>query len=136
MVGILSVWCRATFPSVPRMRDLLAPFAGWFRNTRIVIRLHPILCRAVGGRGLLAHSHGMLNVILTTTGKSSGQPRDVPLYALREGIDWWSAARRGAPTGSRPWWATSARTPRASVRVRRDSRATRFACDAIRSSSC
>ncbi|HET7727207.1 MAG TPA: nitroreductase family deazaflavin-dependent oxidoreductase [Candidatus Limnocylindrales bacterium] len=105
---------------MPRTRDLLAPFAGWFGNTRIVTRLHPILYRALGGRGPLAHNLGMLNVILTTTGKSSGQPRDVPLYAFREGERLVVVGSKGG-SDREPAWAGNLRAnPRASVRVRRD----------------
>ena len=107
-------------PAVPRLRDLLAPVVGWLGNTRLVTRLHPILYRALGGRGPLAHNLGMLNVILTTRGKSSGQPRDVPLYAFRDG-DRLVVVGSKAGSDREPAWAGNLRAnPRASVRVRRD----------------
>jgi F420H(2)-dependent quinone reductase len=51
---------------------------------RVTGRLHAALYRATGGR--IGHAAGRItNLLLTTTGRRSGQPRTVPLAYLADG---------------------------------------------------
>lgn len=66
-----------------------------------------------------------MNATLTTTGRKSGKPRSVPLYAWEDGpnlviVGSWA----GRPTD--PAWVDNLRAePRASIRVGREERAVR-----------
>jgi deazaflavin-dependent oxidoreductase (nitroreductase family) len=58
---------------------------GRIGTSRPVSRLHPPLYRLTGGRWLLGRNLGVLNVIVTTTGRRTGRRRDIPLYAFEDG---------------------------------------------------
>ena len=58
---------------------------GAIGTSRLVTRLHPPAYRLTGGRGFVGRNLGMLNVIVVTTGRSTGRRREVPLYAAPDG---------------------------------------------------
>ena len=67
-----------------RHSDAFYRFFGTLANTRVVTRLHPPVYRLMGGRGPIGQNVG-LNVVLMTTGRQSGQAREAPLLAFRDG---------------------------------------------------
>ncbi len=58
---------------------------GRIGTSRPVSRLHPPLYRLTGGRWVFGHNLGVLNVIVTTTGRRTGRRREIPLYAFEDG---------------------------------------------------
>lgn len=54
-------------------------------------RFHPIhrrLYRLTGGRGVVGRALGMDMILVTVTGRRTGEPRVVPLGAVRDGDAW------------------------------------------------
>lgn len=104
---------------VPGRRATLRPVAVRLsRRTYLAIglvlthpRFHPIhrrLYRWSGGRGPLSRALGMDMILVTTTGRKSGEPRTVPLGAVRQGTSWiLIASNAGKP--SMPAWAGNLR---------------------------
>ena len=79
--------------------------------------MHPHVYRATGGRWFVGRNFGVLNVIVTMTGRSSGRLREVPLYAFEDGA---RLVVIGSNAGSdrEPAWVGNLRAnPSASVRV-------------------
>jgi deazaflavin-dependent oxidoreductase (nitroreductase family) len=84
---------------------------------RVTGRLHAALYRWTGGR--VGHAAGHLtNLLLTTTGRKSGEPRTVPLTYFRDGARYVLVASNGGSDRDPAWWRNLARTPRATVQVR------------------
>lgn len=100
-----------------RRGDAYYRFFGTLGNSRVVTRLHPVAYRLTGGRGLIGHNLGMLNVVLITTGRQSGQVREAPLLATRDGDRIvLVASKNGADR--EPGWVWNLRAdPQAQVRV-------------------
>lgn len=79
-------------------------------------RLHASLYRATGGR--IGHSAGKLkNLLLTTTGRKSGERRTVPLTYMEDGARWILVASNGGADRHPAWWLNLERDPRAVVQV-------------------
>lgn len=79
-------------------------------------RLHTVLYRWTGG--LLGHSSGKItNLLLTTTGRKSGQARTVPLSYIRDGDDLVVVASNGGADRDPVWWLNLRADPRGSVQV-------------------
>jgi len=90
---------------------------GAVGTSRLVTRVHPHVYRATGGRWLVGRNFGVLNVIVTMTGRSSDRLREVPLYAFEDGA---RLVVIGSNAGSdrEPAWVGNLRaSPSASVRV-------------------
>ena len=90
---------------------------GAVGTNRLVTRVHPHVYRATGGRWFVGRNFGVLNVIVTMTGRSSGRLREVPLYAFEDGA---RLVVIGSNAGSdrEPAWVGNLRAnPSASVRV-------------------
>jgi deazaflavin-dependent oxidoreductase (nitroreductase family) len=98
---------------------------GWFGTSRLVTRLHPPVYRLTGGRGVVGRTLGMRNVILVTTGRSTGRRREVPLFAAEDGDRLVVVgSNAGGPTD--PAWVGNLRArPELHVLVGRDERAMR-----------
>jgi deazaflavin-dependent oxidoreductase (nitroreductase family) len=77
---------------------------GWFSTTRFDRTLHPLLYRRTGGRGIAGHVLGADTILLTTTGRRSGKPRTVALFAFDADGRWVVIASRGG-SGRVPDWA-------------------------------
>jgi len=58
---------------------------GRIGTSRVITRLHPHVYRWTGGRWFIGRNLGVLNVILITTGRSTGKRREIPLYAIEDG---------------------------------------------------
>lgn len=98
--------------------DLAYRAIGWFSTTRFDRVLHPMLYRRAGGRGVLGRVLGSEMLLLTTTGRKSGEPRTVALFGFDDGAGWVVVGSRGGSRRLPAWYRNLAARPDASVRVR------------------
>ena len=99
--------------------DVAYRLIGWFSTTRFDRALHPRLYRRSGGGGIAGRVLGADNILLTTTGRKSGEPRTVALFAFKDGRGWVVIGSRGG-SGRVPDWALNLQaTPSASIQVGR-----------------
>ncbi len=69
-------------------------------------------------RGLVGHSSGRItNLLLTTTGRRSGEPRTVPLSYVRHRDDIVVVASNGGADRDPIWWLNLQANPKASVQI-------------------
>jgi deazaflavin-dependent oxidoreductase (nitroreductase family) len=81
---------------------------GLFLTSPPVSATHRWLYRHAGGRGPLSRALGMDMILVTARGRRSGQPRTVPLGAVRHGDAWVViASNSGKP--HEPDWAGNLR---------------------------
>ena len=99
--------------------DLAYRAIGWFSTTRFDRVLHPILYRRFGARGLLGRVLGADMLLLTTTGRRTGEPRTVALFAFDDGVGWIVVGSRGGSRKLPAWYRNLSAQPDASVRVRK-----------------
>ena len=91
---------------------------GWFSTTRLDRVLHPLLYRLTGGRWVMGRVLGADAILLTTTGRTSGLPRTVALFAFRSGDGLIVIGSRGG-SGRAPDWALNLQADsRATIRWR------------------
>jgi len=82
-------------------------------------RLHTRLYRLTGGR--VGHVAGNItNLLLTTTGRKSGEARTVPLAYVAEGGRWVVVASNGGADRHPAWWLNLRSSPRATIEVGAD----------------
>ncbi len=86
-----------------------------------VTRIHRGIYRSTGGR-VGARLNGLDMVLLTTTGRKSGQPRTLPLACLRDGEDWIVVASNGGQDFHPAWWLNLQANPRAQAQLGRETR--------------
>jgi deazaflavin-dependent oxidoreductase (nitroreductase family) len=87
--------------------------SGFWKN---VGKLHTSLYRLTGGT--IGHSVGQLaNLLLTTSGRKSGEPRTVPLTYMRDADTFVLVASNGGADRHPDWWLNLEKTPRAQVQV-------------------
>jgi len=80
-------------------------------------RLHAAVYRATDG--LVGGSAGRLtNLLLTTTGRKSGERRTVPLAYVADGERFVVVASNGGADRHPAWWLNLLANPRATVQVR------------------
>ena len=97
---------------IQRVLKLVGESPFW----RVTGRLHAALYRATGGR--IGHSAGQItNLLLTTTGRRSGQPRTVPLAYLGDGERFVVVASNGGADRPPAWWVNLQAHPEATVQV-------------------
>jgi deazaflavin-dependent oxidoreductase (nitroreductase family) len=83
---------------------------------RVLGRLHTALYRATGGR--IGHSAGGIsNLLLTTTGRKSGEPRTVPLAYVQDGERFIVVASNGGADRAPAWWGNLRRDPTGTVQI-------------------
>lgn len=83
---------------------------------KMTSRVHTWLYRATGGR--IGHSAGgITNLILTTKGRKSGEPRTVALAYLADGADFVVVASNGGSDRNPAWWLNLKSDPHAVVEV-------------------
>ena len=87
--------------------------------------LHPVVYRVTGGRRPIGRVLGLQMVVLTTTGRRSGQPRDAPLFALREGSTFLLIGTHGGEEKLPDWVANLRAQPDATVQMGRERLAVR-----------
>lgn len=85
---------------------------------RVTGRLHTALYRATGGRVGQA-AGGITNLLLTTTGRKSGQPRTVPLAYLEDAGRFVVVASNGGADRPPSWWVNLRHLPTAIVEIGR-----------------
>jgi len=79
-------------------------------------RLHAWVYRRTGGR--IGHRAGHItNLLLTTTGRKSGEPRTVTLTYMADGENYILVASNGGADRHPVWWLNLKKTPRAQVQV-------------------
>jgi len=93
---------------------------GRFSTSRFARTLHPILYRRAGGRGILGRALGCEMILLTTTGRRTGRPRSVVLFAFPIAEPRGSravVASRGGSKAVADWYLNLVASPSASVQV-------------------
>lgn len=98
---------------------------GRVGTSRLVTRMHPVVYRLTGGRGVVGRNFGIRNVVVETTGRRSGTRREIPLYAAEDG-DRLIVIGSNAGRDREPAWVGNLRAnPEVRVRVGREVRAMR-----------
>ena len=92
---------------------------AWFVHA--AWRTHRALHRLSGGRFLwtTASKRGWGALLLTTTGRRSGEPRSVIIGSLEDGADLVALAMNGWDEGHPAWWLNLQAHPDAVVRLSR-----------------
>ncbi len=83
---------------------------------RVMGAAHIALYRRTGGR-VGGRFRGAPCLLLTVTGRKSGQPRTAPLMYGRDGDDYIIVASKGGMPTSPAWWFNLRSNPRAEVEV-------------------
>jgi deazaflavin-dependent oxidoreductase (nitroreductase family) len=88
--------------------------AAWFANTgRILVPADRLVGRLTGGRVVAL---GIVpSLLLTTTGRRSGQPRTQPLLFVRDGEGWVVTGSNWGQTHQPAWALNLLANPRATV---------------------
>ena len=73
------------------------------RVAKAITSLHVALYRATGGR-VLGRFRGAPMLLLTTTGRKTGQARTTPLLFVRDGDDFVVVASNGGMDWEPAWW--------------------------------
>ena len=111
------------------MRDRLR--GAWFRAVGVAgvnpisRRLHPLLYRWTGGAWLLGRSLGNLTILLTTTGRHTGQLRVAALWAYPDGNRLVVVGSNGGSHHAPAWVLNLRSRPEGTVELRRERRAMR-----------
>ena len=79
-------------------------------------RLHRAVYEKSGGR-LMARLAGIDMLLLTTTGRRSGQPRTLPLACFRDGDDLVIVGSNNGQDHPPAWWLNLQANPEARVRL-------------------
>jgi len=83
---------------------------------RVTGRLHTVIYRASGGR--VGHAAGgITNLLLTTTGRKSGQRRTVPLAYMDDAGRFIVVASNGGADRPPSWWVNLRHDPKATVEI-------------------
>jgi len=87
-------------------------------------RIHRAVYRASGGR-VGARLAGLDMLLLTTTGRKSGEPRTQPLACFADGDDWVVVASNGGQDHHPAWFLNLEACPDAHIQVGSEQRAVR-----------
>lgn len=95
----------------------ITPYLAHRPGTALATRGHAWLVRRTGGRlgGRLA---GAEVLVLRTTGRRSGEPRDAPVFFVRHGDGYAIVASNGASKRPPAWWFNLQAQPDADALVR------------------
>jgi deazaflavin-dependent oxidoreductase (nitroreductase family) len=93
------------------------------RFIRVFVGAHRRILAASGGR-ILGRLGGHPLIILTTTGRKTGQPRSTPVIGIPDGPDWLVVASNGGAATQPLWVRNIEACPE--VTVRRGQRAAAF----------
>jgi deazaflavin-dependent oxidoreductase (nitroreductase family) len=96
-----------TFPSPNQVKDMFA---------RVVTALHTQAYRRTGGR-LGAKVGKTTMMLLTTTGRSSGQPRTTPLNCIADGDRYLAIASYGGDDRDPQWFKNLQSNPEATIQL-------------------
>lgn len=86
---------------------------------KTINKVHTAVYRASNGI-IGSHAIGLLSLLLTTTGRRSGESRTVALTYVPDGDDYVVVASNGGADRHPAWWLNLERTPRATIQVGRD----------------
>ena len=86
------------------------------RVAKVMGAMHTALYRRSGGR-IGGRFRGAPCLLLTVTGRKSGQPRTAPLMYGRDGDDYIIVASKGGQPKSPVWWVNLRSNPAAEVEV-------------------
>src|SRR5258706_11447573 len=79
-------------------------------------KLHTAIYRATGGK--VGHSAGGIkNLLLTTSGRKTGQPRTVPLAYMEDAGRFVVVASNGGADKPPSWWGNLRHEPKATVEI-------------------
>jgi F420H(2)-dependent quinone reductase len=81
---------------------------GYVLTSRPFTRWHRWIYRRTGGSGVLAHALGIDMILVTARGRRTGEPRTVPLGAIRHG-DAWIVIGSNSGKAAEPAWAHNLR---------------------------
>ena len=93
-------------------------------NWSFIGTIHRGIYRATGGR-VGARLAGLDMLLLTTTGRKSGELRTQPLACFAEGEDWIVVASNNGQDGDPAWWLNLAANPEARIQIGREEIAVR-----------
>jgi deazaflavin-dependent oxidoreductase (nitroreductase family) len=110
---------------VKRLPTAMYRLIGIVGTSRPVAKLHPHVYRLTGGRGPIGRNFGVLNIIVKTVGRRTGEPRDVPLYAFEDGDRLVVIGSNGGDDREPAWVGNLRATPDVHVVVGRERRALR-----------
>ena len=85
------------------------------RFIRVFVGAHRWVLAASGGR-ILGRLGGHPLIILTTTGRRTGQPRSTPVIGIPDGPDWLVVASNGGAASQPLWVRNIAACPEVTVR--------------------
>ena len=103
--------------ATPRILKAIGESGLW----KPIGRLHAWLYRTTGGR--IGHRAGHItHLLLTTTGRKSGEPRTVTLTYMAEGDNYILVASNGGADRHPVWWLNLKKNPRAQVQVGKELR--------------
>lgn len=108
MAGKRPIWVKP-LAVVASLKPVLAVLK------RTIPRIDRWLMTRTGGR--LATTAGLPTLLLTTTGRKSGQPRSAPLLYLRHGEDWVVIGTNFAGVSHPGWYHNLMSDPRAELLV-------------------
>jgi len=117
---------RATLrPMTDRRSPRTYRLIGAVGTSRLITRIHPVVYRVTGGRGFIGRNFGMRNVVLATTGRTSGRRIEVPLYAAEDGDTLIVVGSNGGKVNDPSWVANLRATPELTVRLGKQERPVR-----------
>jgi len=104
------------------MRGIWFWIVGRTGTSRLAHWLHPPLYRWTGGAGGLGRSLGNLTVLLTTTGRRTGEQRTTAIWAYPDGEALVLVGSYGGSRRTPAWVLNLGAEPQAAVQVRREVR--------------
>ena len=99
-------------------RYLNKPYADFF--IKWMSRINTFMYRRGGGEGLGGTFQNIPVVLLTTTGRKSGQPRVSPLYFLRDGDRVIVAASKAGSEKNPMWYLNLKANPKVQVQIKKE----------------
>ena len=95
----------------------VSPYIAHRPGSAWATRAHAWLVRRTGGR-VGGRAFGAQILVLRTTGRRSGEPRDAPMFFLDHGEGFAVVASNGASKRTPAWWLNLQADPRAEALVR------------------
>jgi len=92
---------------------------GELATTRLFYALHRAIYRLSGGR-IFIRSLGCPVILLTTTGRKSGQPRTAPIFGFREGQSIVVVPSNAGREHDPSWYLNLRANPQAQIQVGRE----------------
>jgi len=100
------------------MRRLFYLMLGELATTRVFYALHRAIYRLSGGR-IFIRSLGCPVILLTTTGRKSGQPRTAPIFGFQEGQSIIVVPSNAGKEHDPSWYLNLRANPQAQIQLGR-----------------